>query len=285
MALTTSQAEESALSQLDAVQEIDTTSQGLPRTDGKFLRAGGNRLLVKGVTYGTFAPTADGHQFPTPARVAQDFALMAAHGANTVRTYTLPPPFLLDEAARHGLYVMAGVPWSQHVAFLADRKSRQEIERGIVADVKRLGRHPALLLVALGNEIPAAVVRWHGRNRIEGFLHDVFLSAKSAVPETLFTYVNFPPTEFLDLPFLDVASFNIYLHREEDLRAYVQRLQQMAGRLASADRGTRLRQHQAGLRRPGGADGHAVGNGVSRRRVWRHCLCLDRRVVARRLRR
>ena len=47
--------------------------------------------------------------------------------AATVRTYTLPPPFLLDEAARHGLYVMAGVPWSQHVAFLADRKSRQAV--------------------------------------------------------------------------------------------------------------------------------------------------------------
>ena len=231
MALTTSQAENTALSPPAAVQETDTTPQGLPRTDGKFLRAGGERLLIKGVTYGTFTPTADGHQFPTPARVAQDFALMAAHGANTVRTYTMPPEFLLDEAARHGLYVMAGVPWSQHVAFLADRKSRQEIERGIVADVKRLGHHPALLLVALGNEIPAAVVRWHGRHRIERFLHDVFLSAKAAVPQTLFTYVNFPPTEFLDLPFFDIASFNIYLHREEDLRAYVQRLQQVAGRL------------------------------------------------------
>jgi len=39
-------------------------------TDGKFLRIppsanapGGDRFLVKGVTYGTFAPDADGYQF------------------------------------------------------------------------------------------------------------------------------------------------------------------------------------------------------------------------------
>ena len=231
MALNTSQAEEAAPLPLVAVPPLNGAFKGRPYTDGKFLRAGGERLLVKGVTYGTFAPTADGHQYPAPSRVAEDFALMAAHGVNTVRTYTLPPQFLLDEAARHGLYVMAGVPWSQHVAFLADRKSRQEIERGIVADVRSLGHHPALLLVALGNEIPAAVVRWHGRDRIEQFLQEVFLSAKSAAPDTLFTYVNFPPTEFLNLPFFDVASFNVYLHREENLRAYVQRLQLVAGRL------------------------------------------------------
>ena len=231
MAINTSQAEDTAQFPPGTVQRTGVTPKGHPYTDGKFLCAGGQRLLIKGVTYGTFAPTPDGHQYPDPGRVAQDFAMMAAHGANTVRTYTLPPPFVLDEAARHGLYVMAGVPWSQHVAFLADRKSRQEIERGIVADVKRMGHHPALLLVALGNEIPAAVVRWHGRDRIEQFLHEVFLSAKSAVPETLFTYVNFPPTEFLDLPFFDVAAFNIYLHRESDLRAYIDRLQLVAGRL------------------------------------------------------
>jgi hypothetical protein len=148
MALNTSQAEDTAPLPLVAVPPTNAASKGRPYTDGKFLRAGGERLLVKGVTYGTFAPTADGHQYPAPARVAEDFALMAAHGVNTVRTYTLPPQFLLDEAARHGLYVMAGVPWSQHVAFLEDRKSRQEIQRGIVADVRSLGHHPALLLVA-----------------------------------------------------------------------------------------------------------------------------------------
>ena len=36
--------------------------------------------------------------------------------------YTPPRLDLLDEAARHGLRVMVGLPWSQHVAFLDDRK-------------------------------------------------------------------------------------------------------------------------------------------------------------------
>ena len=59
-------------------------------TDGKFLRAGQDRFLIKGVTYGTFAPDATGYQFPTPPQVATDFRLMAELGINTVRTYTPP---------------------------------------------------------------------------------------------------------------------------------------------------------------------------------------------------
>ena len=41
--------------------------------------------------------------------------------------------------------------------------------------------------------------------------------------------MNFPPTEFLDLSFFDVCAFNVYLHREQDLRAYLARLQHIAG--------------------------------------------------------
>ncbi len=223
------QAELSSAPERAKAESSPRLPSGRPRVDGKFLRSADSRLLIKGVTYGTFAPGPDGHQFPTPDQVAGDFALMAAHGVNTVRTYTLPPRFLLDEAARQGLYVMAGVPWTQHVAFLSDHRSRRRLTQGIVTDVKRLGAHPALLLVALGNEIPAGVVRWHGRDRIEGFLHDIFDAAKSASPEALYTYVNFPPTEFLELPFLDVAAFNVYLHRESELRAYITRLQHVAG--------------------------------------------------------
>src|SRR5437867_429728 len=154
---------------------------------------------------------------------------MASLGINTVRTYTPPRPDLLDEAARHGLRVMIGLPWSQHVAFLDDRTLKRAIRRETTAKVRELGTHPAVLMFALGNEIPPGVVRWYGRMRVERFLRDLYISAKSTSPDSLFTYVNFPPTEFLDLPFFDICAFNLYLHREPDLRAYLARLQHIAG--------------------------------------------------------
>jgi GT2 family glycosyltransferase len=197
--------------------------------DGKFLRAGDERFLIKGVTYGTFAPDPQGYQFPSLTQTAEDFRLMADLGINTVRTYTLPRIELLDEAARHGLRVMVGLPWSQHVAFLDNRTLKKRIREEITANVRALGGHPALLAIALGNEIPPNVVRWHGRVRVERFLRSLYEDAKNASPDSLLTYVNFPPTEFLDLSFFDICAFNVYLHREHELRAYLARLQHIAG--------------------------------------------------------
>jgi GT2 family glycosyltransferase len=207
-----------------------STCPARPFVDGKFLGIGDQRFLVKGVSYGTFAPRADdGVQFPPVERVASDFAAMRAAGINTVRLYTAPTADMLDEAARHGLRLMIGLPWTQHVAFLDDRSLRRSIRRDIAEQVRRLSDHPAALLFAIGNEIPPGVVRWHGHQAIEKFLRDLYDEAKSAAPDALLTYVNYPPTEFLELPFFDVCSFNVYLHDEKDLRAYLARLQHIAG--------------------------------------------------------
>jgi GT2 family glycosyltransferase len=197
--------------------------------DGKFLRAGGERFHLKGVTYGTFAPDVSGCQFPAPARVADDFRAMAALGVNTVRVYTPPPIWLLDEAARCGLRVMAGIPWTQHVAFLDDPQLLRGIRRDVRTHVGLLKDHPAVALFSLGSEIPPGVVRWHGRGRLQAFLRELYDDAKAIAPDSLFTYANFPPTEFLELDFLDVCAFNVYLHREQDLRGYLARLQHVAG--------------------------------------------------------
>ena len=190
---------------------------------------GDERFLVKGVTYGTFAPDTAGHQFPSTEVMARDFAQMRASGINTVRTYTTPGLGVLDEAARHGLRVMVGLPWSQHVAFLDDPGLCRQIRREVIAPVRELAAHPATLLFALGNEIPAPVVRWHGQDRVQQFVHELYEEAKAAAPDSLFTYVNYPPTEYLSLPFLDVCAFNVYLHHEPDLRRYLARLQHIAG--------------------------------------------------------
>jgi len=152
------------------------------RVSGKFLTVGGERYLIRGVSYGTFAPDTDGVQFPCVERVADDFSQMAAAGINTVRTYTPPPIHLLDEAARHGLRVMIGLPWSQHVAFLDDRDLARRIRRETAQEVRRLAAHPAALMFAVGNEVPPAVVRWHGAPRVEEFLRAIYHDAKAAAP-------------------------------------------------------------------------------------------------------
>lgn len=206
-------------------------------TDGKFLcvagsagdATAGTRFRIRGVSYGTFTPDARGDQLPDTTTARRDFRAMSALGVNTVRVYTPPRTELLDEAARQGLKVMVGLPWTQHVAFLDNARTEHAVRRELLSHVDALAAHPAAFLFALGNEIPAGVVRWHGSRRIERFLRELYEEAKAAAPDRLFTYVNFPPTEFLDLGFFDICAFNVYLHRERELRAYLARLQHVAG--------------------------------------------------------
>ncbi len=200
-----------------------------PVISGKFFRQGPETFYIKGVTYGTFAPQQDGSQFPTAERVAGDFALMSARGFNAVRLYTPPRPDMLEAALRWGLQLMVGLPWTQHVAFLDDAKLTREIRKQVVDEVRRLRDAKSVLLLALGNEIPPSVVRWHGREKVERFLRELVAESRDAAPDSYFTYVNYPPTEYLELDFFDVCSFNVYLHDEKKLRAYVTRLQHIAG--------------------------------------------------------
>src|SRR5688572_28746069 len=84
-------------------------------------------------------------------------------------------------------------------------------------------------MYSIGNEIPALIVRWYGSERIEAFLRILGETVKEEVPDALITYANHPPAEHLNLSFLDVVSFNVYLEREKDFRGYLSRLQNLAG--------------------------------------------------------
>jgi GT2 family glycosyltransferase len=211
---------------VDRAEGIANTTTVAPA--GKFFRAGSEKFWLKGVTYGTFRPDEAGVQYRRDA-VERDFAAMATSSINTVRVYTVPPRWLLDIAAAHGLRVLVGLAWEQHVAFLDEPGSQTGILRRIETDVRSCAGHPAVFAYAVGNEIPATIVRWYGAERIERWIERLCGVVKSVDPMALVTYVNYPSTEYLQLPFLDFLAFNVYLERREQLEAYLARLQNLAG--------------------------------------------------------
>ncbi|HZS34840.1 MAG TPA: glycosyltransferase, partial [Methylomirabilota bacterium] len=219
-----------------------------PVTRGKFLYVGDEKFWVRGVTYGTFRPGPDGGEYVRRERVESDLAEIAGNGFNAIRTYTVPPRWLLDSALDRGLRVMVGLPWEQHVAFLDDGARAWSIERRVRAGVRACAGHPAVLWYAIGNEIPSPIVRWHGPRRVERYLRRLHEAVKSEDPDALVTYVNYPSTEYLELPFLDVVCVNVYLEAQARLAAYLARLQHLAGDrpLVMAEVGFDSRRH--GLR-------------------------------------
>ena len=197
---------------------------------GKFFYQGDRKFYVKGVTYGAFKPDKDGKEYTDIDKIDRDFAMMAANGINTVRIpHTTPPRIVLDIAQKHRLKVMIGLSAEQYVGYLIDRKSSPDIMGIIREKVKSCANHPALLCIAIGNEVPASIVRWFGQKKIENYLKKVYKTIKAVAPDSIVTYVNYPTTEYLRLPFLDVVCFNVYLEQYESLEKYLARLQNIAG--------------------------------------------------------
>ena len=198
------------------------------RVDGKFFRAGTAKHFVKGVTYGPFAPGSHDTQFPELDMVERDFALMVTAGINTVRVFTVPPVLLLDVAQRHGLKVLVGLPWSQHVAFLDSAEVQAGIREAIVAGVRACARHEAVFAYLVGNEIPPDIIRWHGARQVEKFVESLVALVRREHPGALVSYASFPSTEYLNVAdFCDFLCFNVYLHDETAFRRYVARLQNL----------------------------------------------------------
>ncbi len=132
----------------------------------KYLFEGERKFYARGVSYGTFAPNSRGEPFPEPERAGADLALMRELGANVVRTYEPPPPWMMEQAAKCGLRVMVGIPWASHLAFLDSPDLVRDIRMTIAKTVS--GMQPfrdAIFAYTLGNEIRSDIVRWHGAAR------------------------------------------------------------------------------------------------------------------------
>src|SRR5438034_34894 len=196
---------------------------------GKFLWAGQEKLFVRGVTYGTFRPGIEGSAFPSPRVVEQDFSLMSTNGVNAVRTYTAPPRWLLDIAHRCNLRVMAGLQGERHYTFLHEKRTVREIREQLRGGARACAGHPAVVGYLVANEIPASVVRWHGAHATEGYLKELWNEVKEQDPKALVSYANYPSTEYLDLSFLDLFCFNVFLQSQDNYEAYLARLQNLAG--------------------------------------------------------
>ncbi len=192
---------------------------------GKYLYDGEQKFFARGISYGPFTPNSRGERYPEPERADADFALMRELGANLVRTYVPPPSWMFDLAAKHELRMMVGMPWPFHMAFLDSPEMMRDIRKTITEGVRTMRQFAEVIFAySLGNEIRSDIVRWHGPHAVSKFLHELYDLGKQLDPEGLFTYSNYPSAEYLDLNFLDLVSFNVYLHREADFRRYLTHL-------------------------------------------------------------
>jgi len=196
--------------------------------DGKFFRRGAEKLHLKGVAYGPFAPNAAGEPFASREATARDFALVRELGANLLRVYHVPPRWLLDLAAQHDLLLLIDIPWDKHLVVLDDPVKRAAARQAVCHAVLACAHHPAVLAYSVANEIPADIVRWSGATRVAEFIDELVAEAKRLDPQCLCTFTNFPSTEFLQPQSPDFGCFNVYLHQRQPFKSYLARLQLLA---------------------------------------------------------
>src|SRR6185295_1038320 len=198
------------------------------RVDGKFFRLGDRTFYLKGVSYGPFAPNAQGETFGTPLQTALDFAKVRELNANVLRVYEVPPPWFLDLAAAHELKLFIDIPWGKDLCFLESAQGRAHARQTVQQAVRSGAGHPAVFAYSVSNEIASDIVRWNGARAVAEFIDELIEGAKSIDPSSLYTYANFPPTEYLRPRSVDFLCFNVYLHQLKPFEQYLSRLQMIA---------------------------------------------------------
>ena len=187
----------------------------------------GEVCFIKAVTFGPFPPGAFlGHEISDELDRIKNTL-----GANAIRFYEPPPIQWLVECADLGLFAFITIPWPQHIDFLSDRKVRRDIEIQVRDTTARYRNHPAVSGYFIGNEIEATMVRYLGPARVSRFLDSLIRIGREQHPEALFSYANYPTTEYLLPELQDFLAFNVYLEERQRLGRYLDRLQCLSGNL------------------------------------------------------
>ncbi len=202
--------------------------------DGGHLRLADMPFRVKGVTYGSFGKRQDGWPFPEPQQIEADLVAIAECGLNTVRTYAVPPPDLLDSARAHGLRVLVGLDypdWRMHadIGVRAHRRVRADGLQAVRQALEACAGRPEVLAISVGNEVPSDIVRLNGRPAVEDLLSELVSSIHAGDPDVLATYTGYPTAEYLRVEGQDLITFNVFLEKAEQLRPYLHHLQRLAG--------------------------------------------------------
>lgn len=155
-------------------------------------------------------------------RRGENYLRLAAElGANCVRTWGTDQGSrrYLDEAARQGLYVNAGI-WLNYVAedgkfsYLHDQDYMQKKEKETLDYVRRYRSHPAILMWNLGNEAIHFTKSEAERAALCRFLENLILKVKQIDPDHPVIYASASTTALPYLkehvPSLDAVGMNIY---------------------------------------------------------------------------
>ena len=198
------------------------------RVRAKFFFEGDDKFFLKGVTYGPFAPDAEGNFVGNPEQARRDTGHDARARHQPPSALPRPPAWFLDLCREYRLRVLISIPWAEHVEFLNNRPIRRRVVQTIRDAVLKNRGHEAIFGYLVGNEIPTTMVRWLGARRVIQFVEHLINVARQADPRPLYSYASYPPTEFLLPSNVDFYSFNVYLERQLDFERYLARLQNLA---------------------------------------------------------
>ena len=199
------------------------------KVDGKFLRSGGGRSFLRGITYGPFNSGGASHGLPSEAQYQRDLDQIGELGVNTLRLARTPTHEFLAACDDRGLQVFITLAWEDFVDFLSDPEVSRKILRQGRRVVSEFSDARCVAGYFVGNEIGAQLVRWMGPSKVKAFLEEMIAAGRACDPGSLFAYANYPTTEYLNPANADFVAYNVYLEKRVDFARYLRRMQHLAG--------------------------------------------------------